>query len=173
MSTWKKYEFTATAWGTLKKSIQVTTEEGTNWVADKVAGGKQRVFGNLLGDVLHRDECHFEVAALHGDRFGTLLEEGARVVDLDVEAPGRRLFQAVLEHREHPDMPVLGRSRRRYAHDLFLLGLAEAGREDQCSRREGSEKDGHHGDRQRDRDAGDYRTRSGLLYNPRLPAAEW
>jgi hypothetical protein len=31
MSTWKKYEFTATAWGTLKKSIQVTTEEGTAW----------------------------------------------------------------------------------------------------------------------------------------------
>ena len=28
---WKKYEFTATAWKTLSASIQVTTEEGTNW----------------------------------------------------------------------------------------------------------------------------------------------
>jgi hypothetical protein len=38
MSTWKKYEFTATAWGTLKKTIQVTTDEGTNWDSEKVAG---------------------------------------------------------------------------------------------------------------------------------------
>ena len=38
MITWKKYEFTATAWGNLKKAIQVTTEEGTAWDGAKVAG---------------------------------------------------------------------------------------------------------------------------------------
>ena len=31
---WRKYEFTAAAWGTLKKSIQVNTEAGTHWGPD-------------------------------------------------------------------------------------------------------------------------------------------
>ena len=55
-------------------------------VAEEVGRGNDRPGRDLVRDVLGRDVAHLEIAALHGDEFGALLEQRAAVVGLQREA---------------------------------------------------------------------------------------
>ena len=98
-------------------------------IADQVAGGEDRVLGKLSCDVLHRQERHLEIAALHGDGLRALAKEGPRVMHLHVEAAGRRAVELVPENVEHLDVPVLRHRGRGDAQHRFRLPERGRGRE--------------------------------------------
>ena len=90
-------------------------------VADQVASGEDRILGHLSRDVLHRQERHLEISALHRHRLRALAKEGSRMMHLHVEAAGRRVVELVPENVEHLHVPVVGHRGRGDAQHGFHL----------------------------------------------------
>jgi hypothetical protein len=106
-------------------------------VAEQVGGGEDRPGWDLLGDVLRRDVAHLEVAALHGDELGALLEQRAAEEVLDVEAT----TDLLAEHPERLGADVLVADHRSKAK--FRLRLCEdGGGREQCCRSSTGGKNG-------------------------------
>ena len=67
-------------------------------VPEEVGRGNDRPGRDLVRDVLGRDVAHLEIAALHRDEFGALLEQRAAVVGLQREADGFDVLPEALHH---------------------------------------------------------------------------
>jgi hypothetical protein len=71
-------------------------------VAEQVGRGEQGPRRDLLGEILGGDEGHFQIAALHRDQLGALLEQGGAEVWLEVR--DRSDLLAEHPHRVGPDV---------------------------------------------------------------------
>ncbi len=91
-------------------------------VAEQVGRGQDRPGRDLLGDILGRDIAHFQVAALHGDQLGALLEQRAAVIAVEREL----VADAIGEVLHHLGANVLRRKDGREVQ--FHLVLCRRGR---------------------------------------------
>ncbi len=97
----------------------VALEEGRHVrsITEKIGGGQNGPFRDLIGYVLRCDIAHLQVAALEGNEFRSLLEEIAAVIRLQLEAAADFLTK----HLRHLGTNVLlGKHCREFQGGLVL-----------------------------------------------------
>ena len=92
-------------------------------VAEQIGGGQERPGRDLLGDVLRREIGHLDIAALHGDQLGALLEQRAVEKRLEIVA----VLDGLAEGLERFGADVLLRGDGGEAELLLRLCLRGAG----------------------------------------------
>src|SRR4051812_4457386 len=55
-------------------------------ITEEIGGRDDGPSRDLVGDILRRDIAHLEIAALHRDELGPLLEQGAAIIGLESKA---------------------------------------------------------------------------------------